>query len=78
VVREANEGWVAALAAYLRRSGCPAGSASRAVVLLDATLMGLHLDLPLDRDTPGVHQAVADLADAVASVATRGGGQGSA
>ena len=31
--------------------------------------MGLHLDLPLDRDTPAVRQAVADLAEAVAAIA---------
>jgi len=76
VVREANEGWVAALVAFLRRSGCPADRAGRAVVLLDATLMGLHLDLPLDRDTPAVDQAVHDLAGAVAAIADGGGGQG--
>jgi AcrR family transcriptional regulator len=78
VVRDANEGWVAALATFLRRSGCPADRAGRAVVLLDATLMGLHLDLPVDRDTPAVHQAVHDLAEAVTAIATGGAGQGRA
>jgi AcrR family transcriptional regulator len=76
VVRAANEGWVAALVAFLRRSGCPADRAGRAVLLLDATLMGLHLDLPLDRDTPAVRQAVHDLAQAVAAIATAGTAQG--
>jgi AcrR family transcriptional regulator len=69
VVREANEAWVAALVAFLRRSGCPPERAGRAVVLLEATLMGLHLDLPLDRGTPAVRQAVTDLAVAVAAIA---------
>ncbi len=78
VVREANEGWVGALMRLLRRSGCPADRAGRAVVLLDATLMGLHLDLPLDRDTPAVRQAVADLAEAVAAIAAGGAAQGRA
>ena len=78
VVREANEGWVAALVRFLRRSGCAADHAGRAVVLLDATLMGLHLDLPLDRGTPAVGQAVADLAGAVAAIANAGAAQGRA
>lgn len=76
VVRSANEGWVAALVGLLRRSGCPAERAGRAVVLLDAALMGLHLDLPLDRGTPEVHRAVQDLAEAVAAIASGGGAQG--
>ncbi len=78
VVREANRGWIAALVAFLRRSGCAPQRVDRAVVLLEATLMGLHLDLPLDRDTPAVSQAVADLADAVAAIAAGGPGQGRA
>jgi AcrR family transcriptional regulator len=78
VVREANEAWVAALVAFLRRSGCPPERAHRAVVLLEAALMGLHLDLPLDRDTPAVREAVADLAAAVAAIAGEAPGQGSA
>ncbi|HET6561729.1 MAG TPA: TetR/AcrR family transcriptional regulator [Marmoricola sp.] len=76
VVRQANEGWVASLVGYLRRSGCPEERAGRAVLLLDATLMGLHLDLPLDRDTPAVQQAVADLAEAVAAIAAARPDQG--
>jgi AcrR family transcriptional regulator len=78
VVREANEAWIASLVALLRRSGCPQERARRAALLLEAALMGLHLDLPLDRDTPAVHQAVADLAEAVASIAGGAAGQGSA
>jgi AcrR family transcriptional regulator len=78
VVREANEGWVAGLVAFLLRSGCPPDRAGRAVVLLDAALMGFHLDLPLDRDTPALRQAVDDLAGAVAAIATGGARQGRA
>jgi hypothetical protein len=40
--------------------------------------MGLHLDLPLDRETPAVRQAVADLAEAVAAIAAGGAAQGRA
>ena len=48
VVREANEVWVAAVAAHLVASGTPPERARRAVALLDAALMGFQLDLPLD------------------------------
>ena len=73
VVREANEVWVAALAGHLVASGMPAERAARAVVLLDAAFMGFQLDLPLDTGAEAraaVDQAVGDLADAVAAIAT--------
>ena len=73
VVREANEVWVAALAGHLVASGMPAERAARAVVLLDAAFMGFQLDLPLDTGAAAraaVEQAVGDLADAVAAIAT--------
>jgi AcrR family transcriptional regulator len=69
VVREANEVWVAAVAAHLVASGTPPGLSRRAVALLDAALMGFQLDLPLDAGDPLLEQAVEDLADAVAAIA---------
>ncbi len=71
-VREANARWTAALEGHLRSAGLTAPGAARAVVLLDAVLMGLLLDLPLDPDRTGADRAVEDLAAAVAA------GQGSA
>ena len=79
VVREANAVWIAALADYLVGSGMPRQLAARAVVLMDAAMMGFQLDLPLDdspeRSTgpdPVIGQAVQDLADAVAAISARG------
>jgi AcrR family transcriptional regulator len=68
VVREANQVWVGALADHLVASGAPEALAPRAVALLDATLMGFQLDLPLDDGEPAQEQAVRDLADAVAAI----------
>jgi AcrR family transcriptional regulator len=73
VVREANALWVAAVGDYLVASGMPADRAARAVVLLDAALMGFQLDLPLDAGDPAQEQAVHDLADAIAAIAKRQG-----
>ena len=75
VVREANEVWIGAVADHLVASGTPRAKARRAVVLLDAALMGFQLDLPLDAGDPVQAQAVLDLADAIAAIA---GAQGSA
>ena len=72
VVREANAVWVQAVAEHLVGSGMPPDQAPRAVALLDAAFMGLQLDLPLDADDPAQHQAVLDLADAVAVIAESG------
>ena len=74
VVRDANRAWLQALADWLASAGCRAGLAPRAANLLDAALMGLHLDLPLERGTDALDGSVVDLADAVATIA----GQGSA
>jgi len=77
VVREANAVWIAALADHLAASGMPRRLAARAVVLLDAAMMGFQLDLPLEPPSgaqgpdPVVDQAVHDLADAVAAIAAR-------
>ena len=70
VVKEANRDWVTALAAHLSGSGVPADRAGRATALLDAAFSGFLLDLPLDAGDPVQEQAVLDLADAVASIAT--------
>jgi len=74
VVTEANERWVEAMSDHLVASGARPERARRAVALLDATFMGLQLDLPLDAGDASVRQVVDDVADAVAVV----GGQGSA
>ncbi len=80
VVREANERWVDSLTDHLVAAGTSRDRARRAVVLLDATFMGLQLDLPLDAHDPAQRLAVADLADAVAAIAAGSDsrGQGSA
>lgn len=69
VVRTANQAWVGALVAWLVAAGCPVAAAPRAANLLDATMMGLHLDLPLDRGSAAPGRAVADLADAISAIA---------
>jgi AcrR family transcriptional regulator len=69
VVREANEVWLEAVADHLVASGTPRPQARRAVVLLDAALMGFQLDLPLDSGDSEQQQAVLDLADAIAAIA---------
>jgi AcrR family transcriptional regulator len=69
VVRAANRVWVTAVAEWLVASGMPPARAPRAVILLDAALMGFQLDLPLDADDPAQQHAVHDLADAVAAIA---------
>ena len=74
VVTEANERWVRAMADHLVASGARRQQARRAVALVDATFMGLQLELPLDPVDPAIRRVVRDLADAVAVVA----GQGSA
>ena len=67
VVSEANEVWLQALAHHLGGSGLPPGPARRAARLVEAALMGLQLDEPLE-DPDDVRRSVADLADAVAAL----------
>lgn len=74
VVTEANERWVRAMVDHLVASGAHRRDARRAVALLDATFMGLQLDLPLDPADPAIRRVVRDVADTVARIA----GQGSA
>jgi AcrR family transcriptional regulator len=64
-VREANAGWMSALADHLVRAGIPLAEARRAAHLVDATFMGLQMDQPLD-STAQQRRTVTDLADAVA------------
>jgi AcrR family transcriptional regulator len=68
VVRSANAAWTAALVGHLVRSGVAEALAKRAAELIDAAFMGFQLDLPLDVDPTARARAVADLADAVASL----------
>jgi AcrR family transcriptional regulator len=64
-VREANAGWMSALADHLVGAGVPRRESRRAANLVDATFVGLQMDLPLE---PPARQrrTVEDLADAVA------------
>lgn len=71
VVREANQRWVDALADFLVASGADRRWVGRAVTLLDATFMGLQLDLPLSPDAAH-RRAVRDLAEAIATIAGQG------
>ena len=67
--RESNELWVAALAEYLVPCGMRRALTRRAAWLMDAAMLGLMLDLPLDAGSTELEQAVVDLADAVAALA---------
>jgi AcrR family transcriptional regulator len=69
VVREANALWIGSLVGHLVRSGVERLLAERAAKLIDATFMGLQLDLPLDVDASARARAVADLAEAVSALA---------
>ncbi len=63
VVRASNAEWSRAVATYLTSCGAAAARSVRIVRLVDATIMGLHLDLSVE--TPvGVDKAVRDLAAA--------------
>jgi AcrR family transcriptional regulator len=71
VVQEANQRWVDALVDRLVAAGAQRRAARRAVNLVDATFMGLLLDLALDPDDPDQERVVRDVADAVAAFAAR-------
>lgn len=66
--RASNERWVAALRAYLVRSGAPARRAGRIVTLVDSALYGFHLDLATDRPEE-LARGVDDLARAAQALA---------
>lgn len=70
VVREANAVWIRCLAEHLARSGVDAADVRRVVGLLDAAFLGFQLDLPLDVHPEVREASVADLADAVALLAS--------
>ena len=71
VVREANERWLGALIGHLTRSGVARPLAKRAATVIDAAFMGFLLDAPLyEAGGQSQKRAVADLADAVAALAT--------
>lgn len=75
VVREANRVWVRAVSTHFADSGVPSDAAERVTALLDAAFSGFMLDLPLDGDDPLQHQAIEDLADAIAAIASGAGAQ---
>jgi len=64
-VRESNEVWLEAIAAYLIRSGAEKPKAVRLATLIDAAFAGLLLDRPLEGDVV-TRRVVEDLAAAVA------------
>jgi AcrR family transcriptional regulator len=67
VVGRANEVWLDSVADHLAASGVPRRTARRAATLVDATFMGLHLDLHLEGGH-GAEASVRDLAEAVATL----------
>lgn len=71
VIRAGNREWRRTLARYFAGSGATSTSAARVAALVDAALMGLFLDLPLD-DDPLVERTVRDLADAAAALSGAG------
>jgi AcrR family transcriptional regulator len=68
VVRESNARWIEALIDYFVRAGAGRARARRAVDLLDATLMGLQLDMAVEADANAQRRTVRDLADAVVAI----------
>lgn len=64
-IRESNLVWIAAIAAYLERSGVATADAPRLATLIDATFNGVFLDRPLDDDAAS-RQIIEDLATALA------------
>ncbi|MBA2456073.1 MAG: TetR/AcrR family transcriptional regulator [Nocardioidaceae bacterium] len=60
-VRRSNAEWMRAVADYLRSCGASPGRVQRIARLVDATMMGLQLDLSVE-DSDGVERAIRDLA----------------
>ena len=69
VVKESNRLWVDALTDYLVDVGTTRARARRAVALLDATFMGLQLDLAVEPGPASARRTVRDLAEAVVAIA---------
>lgn len=68
VVRESNQLWVGALVDYLVDAGATRGRARRAAALLDATFMGLMLDLAVEPGPAALRRTVRDVANAVVAI----------
>ena len=69
-VRAGNELWADALRDYLIACGATAAGARRAVPLLDAGLMGFHLDRGVEEGTVHLTRGIRDLADVTHRLAT--------
>jgi AcrR family transcriptional regulator len=67
IVRETNSGWRSAVVDRLMRSGLDGPAAVRISTLIDATFVGLRLDLPLG-DSSGAQEAETAVADLAAAV----------
>lgn len=67
-VREANARWTAALADYLLRCGARPERVERATRLVDAALLGFHVDVATEA-AQGLARGVDDLAGAVQDLA---------
>jgi AcrR family transcriptional regulator len=65
-VRQANSVWMAAVAAHFGRAGLGRAAARQAAALVDATFMGLQLDMPLE-SRARQRRTVEELAAAVAA-----------
>jgi AcrR family transcriptional regulator len=72
VVQESNERWVSALVEHLVAAGAHRRQARRAANLVDATFMGLLLDLSVAPDHPDQERVVRDVADAAAAICGQG------
>ncbi len=64
-VRQSNHIWTTALVDYLTKCSATRTGAGRVVLLLDASLMGFHLDYGIDEDSADLDRAIGDLADAI-------------
>jgi len=71
VVCDLNAEWMGALSAHLVASGVDQAGAERVASLVDATIMGLILDMPLDT-RKGQRRTVEDLARAAEGMAQAG------
>lgn len=70
-VKAADETWSAILGDYLRACGAPPRRVPRIVRLVDAGIMGLHLQLQVVQERRELDRAVADLATAAQHLADR-------
>ncbi len=68
-VRAADAEWSVALGDYLRACGAPPRRVPRIVRLVDAGIMGLHLELQVVQDRRELDRAVADLGAAAQHLA---------